>query len=71
MIFCVLPWFRIKTPKGSYPAFTSNGRESTGVDLLECAVRAADLGAGAVVTRAVPASWIVAGNPAIKIGLRD
>lgn len=29
------------------------------------------VGAGAVVTKAVPEGWIVAGNPAIKIGMND
>lgn len=29
------------------------------------------VGAGAVVTKAVSAGWIVAGNPAIKIGMND
>lgn len=29
------------------------------------------VGAGAVVTKAIPEGWIVAGNPAIKIGMND
>ena len=36
----------IKRPDGTYEAFTDNGRESTGLDAMEWAVRAADLGAG-------------------------
>ena len=36
----------IKHPDGTYEAFTDNGRESTGVDAMEWAMRAAELGAG-------------------------
>jgi cyclase len=43
----------IKTPGGSYEAFTDNGRESTGIDALEWAVRAAELGAGELLVTSI------------------
>ena len=36
----------IRKPDGRYEAYTDNGREKTGVDVFEWAVRAAELGAG-------------------------
>ena len=38
----------IKKPDGTYEAFTDNGRESTGLNALEWARRAAELGAGEI-----------------------
>jgi cyclase len=43
----------IRKPDGSYEAYTDNGRESTGVDALEWAVRAAELGAGELVVTSI------------------
>ena len=43
----------IKKDDGSYEAFTDNGRESTGVDALEWAVRAAELGAGELLVTSI------------------
>jgi cyclase len=43
----------IRKPDGSYEAFTDNGRESTGVDALEWAVKAADLGAGEILLTSI------------------
>jgi cyclase len=39
--------------EGSWEAYTDNGRERTGVDAVEWAVRAADLGAGELLVTAV------------------
>lgn len=43
----------IKKDDGSYEAYTDNGRESTGVDALRWAVRAAELGAGELLVTAI------------------
>ncbi|HJN87984.1 MAG: imidazole glycerol phosphate synthase cyclase subunit [Dehalococcoidia bacterium] len=43
----------IKTPNGSYEAFTDNGRESTGVDAFQWAVEAAELGAGELLVTSI------------------
>lgn len=43
----------IKKPDGSYEAYTDNGRESTGVDVLKWAVQAAELGAGEILVTSV------------------
>lgn len=43
----------IKQPDGTYKAFTDNGREATGIDALEWARRAEELGAGEIVVTAV------------------
>ena len=43
----------IKKPDGSYEAYTDNGRESTGFDAMEWAVRAAGLGAGELIVTSI------------------
>lgn len=43
----------IRKPDGSYEAFTDNGREKTGVNAIEWAVRAAELGAGELLVTSV------------------
>ncbi|NQT06202.1 MAG: imidazole glycerol phosphate synthase subunit HisF [Candidatus Omnitrophica bacterium] len=43
----------IRKPDGGYEAYTDNGRESTGVDAMEWAVRAAELGAGEIVITSI------------------
>ncbi len=43
----------IRKPDGSYDAFTDNGREATGVDACEWAVRAAALGAGELLVTSI------------------
>lgn len=43
----------IRMPGGNYEAFTDNGRESTGVDALEWAVRAVELGAGELMVTSI------------------
>ncbi len=43
----------IRRPDGSYEAYTNYGREATGVDALEWARRAADLGAGELVVTSI------------------
>ena len=43
----------IRRPDGSYEAHTDNGRESTGVDACEWAVRAAELGAGELMVTSI------------------
>lgn len=43
----------IRKPDGSYEAYTDNGRERTGVDAFEWAVRAAELGAGEIVVTSI------------------
>lgn len=43
----------IKKPGGGYEAFTDYGREQTGVDALEWALRAAELGAGELVVTSI------------------
>ena len=43
----------IKRPDGTYEAYTDYGRQSTGVDALEWAVRAADMGAGELVVTSI------------------
>lgn len=43
----------IRKPDGSYEAYTDNGRESTGVNALEWAVRAAELGAGELLVTSI------------------
>jgi cyclase len=43
----------IKQPDGRYEAFTDNGRQSTGIDAIEWARRAADLGAGEIMITSV------------------
>ena len=43
----------IRKADGRYEAYTDNGRERTGVDAIEWAVRAADLGAGELLVTAI------------------
>lgn len=43
----------IRQPDGSYHAFTDCGRERTGLDVFEWAVRAAELGAGELVITSI------------------
>lgn len=43
----------IRKPDGSYEAYTDNGRESTGIDAAEWAVRAAELGAGEIIITSI------------------
>lgn len=43
----------IRQPNGKYLAYTDNGREHTGVDAIEWAVRAEELGAGEIVATSV------------------
>ncbi|MFA4905581.1 MAG: imidazole glycerol phosphate synthase cyclase subunit [Candidatus Margulisiibacteriota bacterium] len=43
----------IKQPDGHYLAYTDNGREFTGIDVLEWAIRAAELGAGEILLTSV------------------
>ncbi len=43
----------IRKPDGSYEVFTDNGRESTGMDVFEWAVRVAELGAGEILLTSV------------------
>jgi cyclase len=43
----------IKHPDGRYEAYTDNGRERTGVDALEWAVRVAELGAGEIIVTSI------------------
>ena len=43
----------IKKPDGSYEAYTDNGRESTGVDAMEWAHRAYELGAGEIMVTSI------------------
>jgi len=43
----------IKNRDGSYEAYTDNGRESTGVDALEWALRAVELGAGELLVTSI------------------
>lgn len=43
----------IKKPDGGYEAYTDNGRESTGVDAIQWALRAAELGAGEIMVTSI------------------
>lgn len=43
----------IRRADGTYEAYTDNGRESTGVDVFEWAVRAAELGAGELMVTSI------------------
>lgn len=43
----------IRQPGGSWEAFTDNGRERTGLDAFDWALRAADLGAGELLVTSV------------------
>ena len=43
----------IRQPDGTYEAYTDNGRERTGVDAMEWAGRAADLGAGELLVTSI------------------
>jgi imidazole glycerol-phosphate synthase subunit HisF len=43
----------ILKPDGKYEAYTDNGREKTGLDAVEWAVRAAELGAGELVVTSI------------------
>jgi cyclase len=43
----------IKKPDGSYEAYTDNGRESTGVNAFEWALRVAELGAGEIMITSI------------------
>ena len=43
----------VRMPDGSYQAYTDNGRERTGVDACEWAVRAAELGAGEIMITSI------------------
>ena len=43
----------MQKPGGSYEAFTNNGRDETGVDAMEWAVRAAGLGAGEIMVTSI------------------
>jgi cyclase len=43
----------IRKPDGQYRAYTDNGRERTGIDALEWAIRAAELGAGELLITSI------------------
>ncbi len=43
----------LKKPDGSYEAYTDNGREHTGFDVYEWAIRAAKLGAGEIIITSI------------------
>lgn len=43
----------IRKPDGSYEAYTDNGREKTGIDPFDWAVRAAELGAGELIVTSI------------------
>jgi cyclase len=43
----------LRKPDGRYEAFTDNGREKTGVDAFEWALRAAELGAGEIMVTSI------------------
>ena len=43
----------IKKPDGGYEAYTDNGREATGVDAIQWAIRAAELGAGELIVTSI------------------
>jgi len=43
----------IKKSEGHYEAYTENGRQSTGMDAIEWAVRAAELGAGEILITSI------------------
>lgn len=43
----------IRRPDNTYEAFTDNGRESTGVNALDWAIRAAELGAGEILLTSI------------------
>ncbi len=43
----------IRKPDGTYEAFTDSGRQSTGVDAVQWAVQAADLGAGEILLTSI------------------
>ncbi|GEM_PF-11488 len=43
----------IKKPDGTYEAYTDNGRERTGVDAMDWALRAAELGAGELLVTSI------------------
>jgi cyclase len=43
----------IKRPDGTYEAFTDNGRDSTGINAMEWAVRAEELGAGELMVTSI------------------
>ena len=43
----------IQKPDGSYEAYTDNGRESTGVDAFEWALKAVELGAGELLVTSI------------------
>lgn len=43
----------ISRPNGTYEAYTDNGRERTGVDAIEWAQRAADMGAGEIMITSI------------------
>lgn len=43
----------IRKADGAYEAFTNNGRDQTGVDAMEWAVRAAELGAGEIMVTSI------------------
>jgi cyclase len=43
----------IKRPDGTYEAYTDNGRDRTGIDAMEWAVRAEELGAGEIMVTSI------------------
>ena len=43
----------MKRPDGSYEAYTDNGRERTGLDVFEWAIRVAELGAGEILVTSI------------------
>lgn len=43
----------IRKPDGTYEAYTDNGRERTGADVFQWAVRAAELGAGEIMVTSI------------------
>jgi len=43
----------IKRPDGTYEAYTDNGREKTGINAFEWAVKAAELGAGEILVTSI------------------
>ena len=43
----------VRTPEGTYEAYTDNGREQTGVDAFDWAIQAAEMGAGELLVTSI------------------